>query len=142
LISKKYDRGNFMQNLPENLITGVEAIDKQHLTLVITVENILDSLQSEYADEEISNLLAFLSSYTDIHFKTEEEYMIENNYEDYDSHKEKHDFFKMKIQTLEKSNIISSNNKDILTDAVNEAKNWIVDHVMTVDVKMAESLRK
>lgn len=126
--------------LPEQLITGVEAVDKQHLTLIITIESILENLDSEYINDEVSNLLDFLVSYTDKHFKTEEKLMLEKNYPDYEHHKSEHDLFRMKIQSLDKSNAISPDNAEIIKSAVTEARDWVISHVMNTDIKMAQFL--
>ncbi|PLX67702.1 MAG: hypothetical protein C0602_10125 [Denitrovibrio sp.] len=129
------------KDLPEDLVTGIESIDKQHLTLLQTFDSIIECMESAEPKDEITKLIDFLVSYTNIHLETEEKIMEEQDYKDYELHKREHELFRMKIQTLEKSNFMFRENKKVLNITVRETKKWIMSHVMNTDVKMAAFIK-
>jgi len=130
-----------MESLPENLRTGIESIDKQHLTLFITFDSILKCLNTPDANEEISNLISFLASYTKSHLETEEKIMQEKEYPGLEAHKNEHEMFRIKIRIIEKANFASPDNKDVLDTTLKETKKWIMNHVLKTDIKMTKFIK-
>ncbi|PLX70075.1 MAG: hypothetical protein C0603_03815 [Denitrovibrio sp.] len=132
----------FHFTLPANLKTNIDSIDRQHLTLLITSDNILTNLEDKGNTEELTDLLNFLISYTETHFADEEEIMKQANYPGFEAHKAEHDSFRMRIESMSKVNQLSIDNTELITESVNGVKKWIIDHVFNIDIKMAEYINK
>lgn len=130
-----------VHNLPVDLITGNEIIDAQHSTLLETVDEILYCLDVSGQFEDVKRLLDFLLTYSNSHFDQEEEVMRQNGYPGLDQHRSEHHLFRLRIETLNMSRNITNHNQDVLSITVKEAKRWIVKHVMSTDVRMAQYLK-
>lgn len=100
--------------LPEKLLTGVESIDSQHLTLFSTIEKVLGTLTKKDDLVEARNLINFLSTYTNIHFESEEQEMIHGNYPDYEMHRHEHELFRKRIEKLEQMSRVSSQKSEVV----------------------------
>ena len=86
-----------------SLETGYEKVDKQHMQLVETLNKLITASKEGKDSEEIFKVLDFLTGYTIMHFKTEEDLMIKYSYSDYHVHKSYHDDFKVTVGDLKSS---------------------------------------
>jgi len=123
--------------LPANLMTGIEKIDEQHLTLLVTADRILATLGMSKDLSNLEELISYLVSYTDEHFTEEENLMKACSYPAYTAHKAEHDAFTKKVVDAVKASDMSNPDKRALTSFINEVKKWIINHVMKTDVAMA-----
>jgi hemerythrin len=114
---------------------GITSIDNQHKKL-IEIGNRINELL-EYQDDEddynqILEVLEELKSYTDYHFKTEEELFLKYNYPEFHLHKKEHDNFIRYIDSID----VDSYEEDktlFIRDLLQKIINWIFHHIITSD---------
>ncbi|WP_127716322.1 bacteriohemerythrin [Halobacteriovorax sp. HLS] len=118
----------------DKLELNVAEMDKEHKILVDKINVLVTNLNSAQEGAIIASFNDLLD-YTEIHFKDEEEYMKSISYPEYEAHKKIH---KNLIQLLNKHGAdlrIGTINKD---KVVAFLKNWLVTHIMGVDMKYAD----
>jgi hemerythrin len=123
----------------DNLKTGVILIDIQHQLLFDTINKFDEAKNNK---QDFWEVLVSLQKYVTEHFSTEEWFMKDSNYPDYESHKVCHDKF---IQDYEKllDQIIQSRDIMHLADPmIIFVENWITSHYTNEDVKMAAHLKE
>ena len=131
-----------LSKFPSDLKTGIDEIDRQHMTLLMMVDDLLDKLGTEFENQTIIDILNFLKSYVDVHFKTEEKYMKQAKYPGYDNHKAIHDNFIEEVNNLYDKLKDSIEKIDLTEETVNSVKEWIIDHVKGTDIEMARFLKE
>lgn len=115
---------------------GVPLIDADHLNLFMEVARFNEHLHSGMSAEELGKSLSFLDKYVGAHFAREEMLMREKGYPEYTQHKALHLHLKKVVFAVRR--VFQT---DI--DKVNKAKlnqflhDWLVNHILKVDVKLA-----
>jgi hemerythrin-like metal-binding protein len=123
-----------------SLSVGVIEIDEQHMMLVNKIRELSDVIEIGEDSAVLFETMNFLIEYTDHHFGTEEKRMMEANYPEYNSHKVKHDEFKMSLKGLAQD-LIDNGATPELTDKINVFLiNWFIDHIQGVDQKLGSYL--
>jgi hemerythrin len=125
----------------ESLLTGHRIIDEQHMQLFDTLINLIEASEQGLGKNQIYTTLDFLSEYTIMHFKTEEDLQKEYGYPDYALHKQCHDEFKSTIydtlQTLHKK----GPEKELIDSVVKTVGDWLITHIKGSDIEMAAYLK-
>ena len=107
---------------------NVDEIDIQHKTLVKMVDELHKAMNIGLGKEILDPILNKLVDYTDFHFVTEEKILKDNNYPDYEEHKEKHEKMKEKVLSLQRE---YKEGKVRLTVEVSKfLQNWLNQHIM------------
>lgn len=122
----------------DDLETGIAIIDEQHHRLFETIGKL-----DKFKDNEnvFYDILINLMNYMTIHFKTEQDFMLNTNYSDLKHHKNCHDEFVNEFKKfLDK---VSPNMllMDIAPEVIKYAEEWITGHYANEDLKMAKYLR-
>ena len=112
---------------------NVEEIDNQHKALLKIIHTLYDMVNDGANKDILMNVFYELAEYTEVHFKTEEDYFDKFNYLEARFHKNKHQEFTKEIRTLEKSFDMNYIHKasvilSFLTD-------WFINHVLEEDKK-------
>lgn len=97
----------------DNMLTGVDEIDEQHKNIVKAIKILCSSVMENKSKDIIKELLKELDYYVNIHFTTEENYMIKYEYENIEEHKEAHRYFKQTYEQIRYS-YFYIDNKDFL----------------------------
>jgi len=85
----------------EEYSIGISIIDKEHKELIRIMNAAMVAKQHGDNIDEISKLLKELTTYALKHFSTEESYMIEFNYPEFQYHKEEHhDFSRRRLHIV------------------------------------------
>ena len=87
-------------NWSQNLSVGINSIDEQHKKLVGMVNKLYDAMKEGKAKDILGNLLTELVSYTDSHFKTEEQLFNKYRYAETTAHKSEHDKLRNEVISL------------------------------------------
>ena len=125
----------------EHLRTGIEIIDNQHRDFLRNLEDLFIACKERRSKEEIRRVITFLEDYIQVHFNTEETYMIEHAYPDYADHKARHAEFNGKVRGI-RERFDEEGATDNLTIYVNRTvEAWFLDHINKLDVKMATFLK-
>ena len=120
--------------------TGINEIDNQHKEIIILVKKLLKICQDTENENQRKDFITLVfdgEKYIKEHFLTEEKYMLMEKYPRYEGHKERHD--KMLEDTKE---IIKKiiNRKKTLMDGVIFLREWVEEHINSVDKDMGEYL--
>jgi len=121
----------------KQLMTGVKEIDVEHLTLIETVDELYEAMQSGKGKEEVKGVMNFLQNYVRIHFKHEEALQVEYNYPALEAHKIMHKEFVKEVAKL--ALLIEED-----TSTTNAMKvtyfcmEWLKQHIGVEDRKLAD----
>ncbi len=69
---------------------GVDKIDEQHKRLIEILNELYDGIKKNNEEETIKDAIPKLVKYTKEHFVTEEKFMLDIGYPDFDKHFQKH----------------------------------------------------
>jgi hemerythrin len=125
----------------QNLLTGYKIIDEQHKKLFATLVNLLEASDQGLGEDEIYTTLDFLSEYTVMHFKTEENLQLEYGYPDFSAHKKSHDEFKTTIYDLLYLLQEKGPEKELIDIVAQTVGEWLVTHIKGSDIEMAAYLK-
>ena len=119
-------------NWDQNLSVGVAEIDRQHKQLVNILNQllILDGISVD--SETISDTLTKMTEYADYHFNSEEHYMQEYGYPEYETHRKEHIEFMRK--TAQFSLATMEYEKTIPADMLEYLKTWLIEHILKSDM--------
>lgn len=120
----------------ENSVKIIE-IDEQHQKLFSIINGLYDLMSQNQTQDEILKIINELNNYADYHFKTEEKYFNQFNYEDSKNHILLHNSYKEKINKF-----IEDSKKEtgllISYDILDFLENWWMYHINNEDKKYTE----
>ena len=123
----------------DNLKTGINIIDEQHQELIVMLNRFG---RFRCGRECFDEAFAELKDYVNIHFKTEEDYMISLNYPEYETHKACHDEFIDIIAGFQKKTEQVENGHGLGEEIIEKAGNWLINHYTKEDVELAKYIKK
>ena len=118
--------------------TNSDEIDKHHQTIINQLNHLQEQMVQGKGKEEIGKTLEFLESYAKMHFEEEEKLMEKYNCPVAALNKDQHAIFLQKVADFR--NRYESASKDILLtiDVQHELSDWIINHILKVDVKIKD----
>ena len=122
--------------------TGIQVIDNQHKEIVKLVNHLLKICKETNSESQRIGFITLLligEEYIKEHFSTEEKYMLMLKYPRYEEHKKRHD--KMLEDTKEMVDKIKDE-KRTLMDGVIFIREWVVEHISSIDKDMGEYFRE
>jgi hemerythrin len=117
----------------EDFSVKIKSIDEQHNKLIELINNFYENIESSSNNDNILKLIGGLKDYTQIHFATEEKYMLRHNYSDYNAHKKEHDMFVSKIRAIEEK--IRQGKLVVSFEITGFLKDWLKNHIQITDKK-------
>lgn len=117
----------------ERLLTNVKQCDDQHKKLVNLVNDLHTAMTGGKGKEILGKILAELVSYTDYHFKTEEQLFAKYGYPEAQKHKLEHDELTRKAKDLKER--FDKGQVTISIEVMNFLSNWLKDHILGSDKK-------
>lgn len=117
---------------------NIELIDKQHKTLVDTINQLHEAMKQGKSKEVLGGILNNLIEYAKSHFNTEENFFQRFNYAEKLSHTKEHDDFAKKVVDFKKS--FDNGNSMISSEVLNFLSTWIKNHILVNDKKYSEFL--
>jgi hemerythrin-like metal-binding protein len=121
--------------------TGYILIDHQHQSLFHAINALNGAMLAGRGEELLERTLESLTIYTTIHFETEEEYMVRNDYPAYLEHKSKHEDLREQVEEFNQQ--IKNQNKSQMTINVSHfLTDWLIHHIKDEDKKMIAFLRR
>jgi len=117
---------------------GVEEIDNQHKKLIGILNELYTAMSVGKGRDMLDKILSELTEYTVNHFYTEEKKMIVHAYPGYRQHKDEHNNFVGKINDFK--NQYAKGNTRITIELVNFLKDWLVNHITTIDKQLGDYL--
>ncbi|BAQ61235.1 transcription accessory protein [Geminocystis sp. NIES-3708] len=123
----------------QEYITGEKIIDMQHQYLFSLINELHDAMIEGKGQEIVGKILDQLVLYTVEHFATEEELMLQYEYPNYLSHKEKHDALKEQVLTLQEK---WKNKEEFLTVKVSQfLTDWLIHHIKGEDLNVISHIK-
>ena len=113
----------------DDLNTGIQVIDKQHLRIVEYI-NSLDDIQESHDRDEVERILGELVDYTLSHFAFEESLMEDAGYAFINGHKMVHELFVKRVGDFQQRFKMG---EDITEELLTVLKSWLVNHIKSDD---------
>ena len=118
---------------------GVEAIDRQHESLVELVNQVWESIVFRADEAKVMEILGQLERYTVAHFAAEEAYMQMVNYPAFSEHKGIHEAFIARIAAEKQA---AMNGGQLTLGLVSFLRQWLLEHILKTDKAFVEFTRQ
>ena len=118
----------------------VAEIDKQHQQLIELIGRLHDAMSINQGKSVIEQILAEMVDYISFHFSTEEKYMQQFGYGEYEQHRREHEDFVHKTGLFQED---YANGKRALTGEVLDfLYMWVENHILHTDRKYTECFKE
>ena len=124
----------------EDFSVKVKEIDDQHKRLIEMINTLHDAHIAKKGKDVYKDILDGMISYALTHFATEEKYMQEFGYKDYDIHKAEHDHFAEKAKDL--LDQFNQTGFAFSLTLLNFLRDWLKIHIMGTDKKYMPSFQE
>jgi hemerythrin len=124
----------------EEYLANVKVFDKTHQTFFEKANQLYEAVTRGQAESVIEGALNFLIQYTQDHFAEEEQLMKKYGFPGLDVHQKKHEDLKKEVLEYKRRFGTDESMDDI--NFIKFLKDWIVDHILTVDRKYGPFLNK
>ncbi len=125
--------------------TAVNEIETKHKGIMNVIDNLIklceDATNEEQCRRVEEEVRRFGGSVLDM-FKTEEKYMIEHGYPNYDPHKAEHMEFLLNYSSLKRLLEDEGDMSVIMKATKNQAIEWLVNHMTHADKELITFLKK
>lgn len=118
----------------------VDDMDEQHKKWIGLINVLHDALLGEGTDIKPERAIEEMLDYTNYHFAKEEQLMRNAGYPDFTSHKALHIGFINELKSLKHD--INSGHHVLRTQVMSILKNWLENHITTVDKRYGEYISK
>jgi hemerythrin len=129
----------------DKLATGIKTIDSQHKELFKRINNLVLAIKERRCKTEIDSTLKFLDDYARVHFDEEERHMRETNYAGLTEQHEDHKKYLAALAELKEQASqprIPGSSYDLSATTNQVVVDWIVAHIMRLDMKFGEHLKR
>ena len=129
-----------MYESKEELLTGIEMIDREHKRLFEIAENLYQLKCREYVTDKydhIREILTELRDYTMTHFEHEEAYMKSISYKRMFSQLSQHDALRETISGWD-LDAIDEDQDEAIGDMLNLITDWLVNHILNEDKRIGK----
>jgi hemerythrin len=124
-----------------NLFAGIDEIDTRHEELFSKMDGLFTAMSQGRGEGEVSSIMRFLADFIEVHFSSEEKYMVEHGYPAYRSHKQEHaefinnfSYLKREYETEGISTFLVLKIERLLCD-------WMAHHIGKADRALWEFLK-
>lgn len=118
---------------------GVPKIDNQHKALVDMINFLIQAREDDTPTENISFVLGEMNKYVYLHFRDEEQFMLENFFPGLAKHKVIHETFEAKVRELQQ--LYDEGETELLDEVLEFLTNWLVNHIQGEDLTMVQEIR-
>lgn len=122
----------------DKFLLKVDKMDEEHKILIGKINKLVVSLNGAQQSEMENNFID-LRDYTVLHFSDEEDFMRSIQYPDFEAHSKIHENMLAQFGTYEKALFEGSLNKKKFVAFL---KNWLVSHILGVDMQYADFSRQ
>jgi hemerythrin len=119
---------------------GISIIDEQHKKLFGFLNKTLHAMEHSDDKEELKDVLEEMIKYAREHFATEEDYMMEFMYPEFQYHKEEHHNFANK--TIAYYDSLVNGDYPISNELIEYLKQWLVNHIQLCDRRYIDCFKK
>ncbi len=119
---------------------GISRIDSEHKQFIDIINKAIATKEHNDNPEELEEVLYSIVRYATIHFTTEENYMVEFDYPEYQYHQAEHHFFS-EIAILYCKRVANGDSQ-ITNEILEYLKQWLVNHILVTDKKYIGCFKK
>ncbi len=119
---------------------GISIIDEEHKKLFGILNKAISAKGHNGNPEELWEVLSEMTRYAHTHFKTEETFMKEFKYPEYQDHKEEHRHFSTEIIAYHDK--VINGDSQIANEIIEYLKWWLVNHIQVSDKKYIDCFIK
>jgi hemerythrin len=120
--------------------TGLEKIDQQHQMLISKINHLEEQLHNTNPTREecefVTQLVDFLESYADTHFKLEEACMARQRCPAHAQNKQGHERFRGFFRDYKRRCEVEGYTVELLRNLHDAASSWIKDHILKIDTQL------
>ncbi|MCL2575267.1 MAG: bacteriohemerythrin [Defluviitaleaceae bacterium] len=127
-----------MQEILNNLITGIDIVDEQHKMLFVRLDELINLGCGNENIAALKSALEFLEKYAMMHFETEECLMRQACYPKFEAHKELHRTFIDKKNELKKLLVDDGYKNKLLIELRSFLVSWLINHIKNEDMVFGE----
>ena len=120
----------------EEYDVGLLEIDQQHRLLIHLISDLYMAIHENKSTEATADFLTRLKEYTSMHFATEKEIMIENNYPGLNEHLSQHDEMILKLAEVESKHICGK--FGLCSELIIFLREWLTKHICESDKDLAK----
>ena len=118
---------------------GVQQLDEQHKKIISFINTLVNDNNLSVHSESLNEVLTEMLKYSIEHLRYEENLLKENNYPEFDSHKQFHEDY------IERSSEFSISAMDsdyrVPTGVISYLRDWWEHHILKEDMKYKEFFR-
>lgn len=111
----------------------IGVIDMQHKNLVSIVNELHQAMVAGQGKQQLGKILSNLIKYTQVHFKTEENFMESHQYPEFIHHKSEHDHLTKTV--LDFQSKFQRNETGLTIEVMDFLKDWLSKHILGSDKK-------
>ena len=119
---------------------GISKIDEEHKKLIGIINKAVVASRHKDNSGEILGILREINDFAQTHFATEETYMLESGYPDYEQHKKEHQDFV--IETIAFLDDVGKSNSKLAHEILAHLKVWLVSHIQGTDRGYIDCFKK
>ena len=119
---------------------NISIIDEDYKKFINIINKAVVAKQQSNSSEKVKDVLKEMTMYALSHFSTEEAYMIEFNYPEYQHHKEEHHVFT--IRTIAYLDRAINGDYRIAGEILGYLQQWLARHIQVTDRKYIECFSK
>lgn len=132
--------GEYIAWTPE-LSVSVEEIDEQHRELLEQLDRFLAAALRGEARQKMKNLVEFLLQYVDLHFRTEEYFMVKYQYPAYIAHKKEHERLTEAVRKTAFQIRTGRPTRDMVVELGSQMGHWVAEHIQRMDKRLGMFLK-
>jgi hemerythrin len=125
-----------------SLETGDPEIDEQHRELFRRIDQLLAATRDRRARTEVGRLLTFLGDYVVVHFKSEEQLMVEADYPELEAHRGEHQRFVDEYARLFEDYRADGPGPVFVIKFGNRVTAWLCEHICRTDRRFVDHLNR
>ena len=119
---------------------GMSMIDEEHKKLIGILNKAIFAKGHNSNPEELREVLSEMTRYALTHFNTEEIYMKEFKYPEYQDHKEEHRGFSTEI--IAYLHKVIKGDYQFVNEIIEYLKQWLAHHIRVTDRKYIDCFKK
>ena len=121
------------QEWEEKYSVDIEDVDRCQKKLFALFNDLVEMKDAATADvKEFTNKISEINEFAKLFFSTEEKVLRKKGYPDYQNHAKAHRQFIKSSISLRRE--ISDDISNLTDDVIIELRNWLIDHITTMDV--------
>ncbi|MFB1486906.1 MULTISPECIES: bacteriohemerythrin [unclassified Thiocapsa] len=116
---------------------GIDEIDRQHKGFFEASHRLYEAILNREERDGLIEAMAFMRSYAETHFSTEEAFMQKHDYPDLADHLRQHAAFMRNLDGLDNDLRNFGPTQELADRALDMTQDWLIDHIADEDILYA-----